>query len=166
MYHSSIREIGRLLAFYAIYIYDLSILSIDELKAFKWYWGMVEFDNEDEMLPDIESQYRNETVNFANELFTGMISNLEFIDRAIKNHLVNWEFNRLHNMDKAVLRLGVYSLIYRYDIPPEVTIFQANDLATVFSDEKSYKYINGILHSVKTDYRRNWILHYMGKGKV
>lgn len=98
---------------------------------------------------------RAEIYEFGKELLNGTISNLNKIDEIIDTHLVKWSFNRLHTVDKAILRLSVYSIIYRYDIPAEVTISEANVLSNNYSDENTSNYINGILHKVKQEYRKN-----------
>lgn len=149
------RDISRKLALYALYIYDMGVSDLSEIKYFHWYDEMSKFDDEDGLLEITPPEQKNFIFNFANELVMGVVSNIERVDEAIKKYLVNWEFHRLHLIDKAVLRLAVYSLIYRFDIPSEVTIFEANELATAYSEDLSYKYINGILHSVKQEYRRN-----------
>lgn len=149
------RDISRKLALYALYIYDMGVSGLSELKRFEWYDEMVRFDDEDGLLEPLFDDQKQFIYNFANELVMGVVANGERIDEAIKKYLVNWDFSRLHLIDKAILRLAVYSLIYRFDIPSEVTIFEANELASAFSEEKSYRYINGILHSVKTEFRHN-----------
>jgi N utilization substance protein B len=90
---------------------------------------------------------------FTGCLISGGLSNLPRIDDVITKHLVNWKFDRLHAVDKAILRLSVYSLIYQFDIPAEVTIAEANELAVKYSDENSTNYINGILNNVKKEFR-------------
>ncbi len=152
------RDISRKLAVYALYIYDMGVSDLNEIKSFHWYDEMSRFDDEDGLLEVLPPDYKNFIFNFANELVMGIMSNLDRIDDSIRKYLVNWEFHRLHLIDKAILRLAVYCLIYRFDIPSEVTIYEANELATVYSEDKSYRYINGILHSVKQEFRRNVLL--------
>ncbi|MGA2141759.1 MAG: transcription antitermination factor NusB [Brevinematales bacterium] len=152
------REMGRELVFLSLYIYDLSRVSPAELSGFEWYDIMAgeraeEWAGEDFLF--IPVKRRAEIYEFGKELLNGTISNLNKIDEIINTHLVKWSFNRLHSVDKAILRLSVYSIIYRYDIPAEVTISEANDLSNNYSDENTSNYINGILHKVKQEYRKN-----------
>ena len=153
----SIREYSRLLAFLSLYLYDLNRDSIPGIGSFRWYDEIVQFDSEG-ILPVIPENIKREVFEFAWEIVSGTVSNLTRIDTQIREFLVNWEFDRLLPVDRAILRLGVYSLIYRYDIPCEVTIFECNELATAFSEENSYRYINGILHNVKLRFRRNFLM--------
>lgn len=155
---TGLREISRLMAFYCLYIMDVAEESFGELKDFEWYFGTVEFDNERGDLPTTPEQYKRDAVRFAGEIVSGIVSNLQYIDPVIEEFLVKWNFERLHLVDKAILRLGVYSLRYRFDIPSEVILYESNDLAAAYSEEDSYRYINGILHSVKEKFRRNVLL--------
>ena len=152
------REMGRELVFLSLYIYDLFPVSPAELSSFEWYDIMAgdsaeTWSGEDFLF--IPVKRRAEIYEFGKELLNGTISNLNKIDEIIDTHLVKWSFNRLHTVDKAILRLSVYSIIYRYDIPAEVTISEANVLSNNYSDENTSNYINGILHKVKQEYRKN-----------
>lgn len=152
------REMGRELVFLSLYIYDLFPVSPAELSSFEWYDIMAgdsaeAWSGEDFLF--IPVKRRAEIYEFGKELLNGTISNLNKIDEIIDTHLVKWSFNRLHTVDKAILRLSVYSIIYRYDIPAEVTISEANVLSNNYSDENTSNYINGILHKVKQEYRKN-----------
>ncbi len=149
---------ARRIAFFGLCIWDHKLASIDEIRDFDWYRRIVEEDDEQGLLPQIAVDAGARTLDFSRELFLGTVNNIEKIDKAIRKYLVNWDFERLRPVDRAILRLSVYSLIYRYDIPSEVSIFEANELADDYSEEDSYKYINGILHSIKMEYRRNFIL--------
>ncbi len=152
------RELGRELVFLALYIHDAHSFSPDEIKDFDWYDKMAGISDDEEDLLFIPVKRRKEIYEFGLELLNGTLSNLERIDSIIKKHLVNWSFNRLHSVDKAILRLSVYSILYRYDIPAEVTIKEANELSDAYSDENSSNYINGILHNVKLEYRKNVLI--------
>ncbi|OHD54399.1 MAG: transcription antitermination factor NusB [Spirochaetes bacterium GWF1_51_8] len=159
----SIREYSRLLAFLSLYLYDLNRDGIADIGSFSWYNDIVQFDSEG-ILPAIPENIKREVFGFAWEIVSGTLSNLERIDTQIREFLVNWEFNRLLPVDRAILRLGAYSLIYRHDIPCEVTIYECNELAMEFSEENSYRYINGILHNIKLRFRRNFLMDRIAPG--
>lgn len=152
------RETGRLIAFLSLYQFDTTDKSVEELKDFEWYLGFVAHDDENGLLPGVTKRAQKEVFEFAHDLFLGVIGNLARVDEIISRYLVDWDFSRLKSTDKAVLRLSVYSLLYCQDIPAEVEIFQANGMATAFGDDEAYRYINGILHQVKTEFRRNFVL--------
>lgn len=155
---SGFRELSRELAFIALYIYDTASTPINKLSDFQWYIEMLEFDDEDGYLIRVNKQHEKEVFNYAGQLLNGTVSNLVKIDEVINNHLVNWSFQRLHAADKALLRLSIYTLLYYFDMPAEVIIAEANDLANRYSDENTAHYVNGILHKVRQEYRRNFIL--------
>jgi len=86
---------------------------------------------------------------FAEELALGAIDNVETIDQHIVEHANNWTFDRIAKVDLAILRLAIYELLYRNDIPPIVSINEAIDLSKVFSNPDSKRFINGILDKMK-----------------
>jgi N utilization substance protein B len=153
----NIRDYSRLLAFFTLYAYDIDAAALSSLQSFDWYEEASLFEKGD-ILPVIPDSIKHEVFHFAWEMISGTLSNLPRIDRQIDEFLVNWKFERLLPVDKAILRIGVYSLMYRFDIPCEVTIYECNELANDFSDENTYKYINGILHNVKLRFRRNFLM--------
>lgn len=86
---------------------------------------------------------------FAEELCLGTIENVEAIDAHIAEHANNWTFDRIAKVDLAILRLAIYELLFRTDIPPIVSINEAIDLSKVFSTPDSKRFINGILDKMK-----------------
>ncbi|CAA6691488.1 MULTISPECIES: transcription antitermination factor NusB [unclassified Lentimonas] len=86
---------------------------------------------------------------FAEALSLGTIENVEAIDKHIAEHANNWTFDRIAKVDLAILRLAIYELLYRTDIPPIVSINEAIDLTKVFSNPDSKRFINGILDKMK-----------------
>lgn len=82
-------------------------------------------------------------------LITGTADNLNEIDELIKANLEKWSFDRLAKVDRNILRLAIYEMKYSDDVPLKVAINEAVELAKHFSDEKSSKFINGILSKVK-----------------
>ena len=94
-----------------------------------------------------ERKIKGEKAQFAKELFLGTIKNLEQIDNIIKSHLVDWSFDRLDKVDKAILRLGVYEILYT-DTPFQIVINEAIEIAKNLSENNSKKFINGILDKV------------------
>ncbi|MDG1242426.1 MAG: transcription antitermination factor NusB [Opitutae bacterium] len=86
---------------------------------------------------------------FAEELALGTIENVEVIDAHITEHANNWTFDRIAKVDLAILRLAIYELLFRTDIPPIVSINEAIDLSKIFSNPDSKRFINGILDKMK-----------------
>lgn len=86
---------------------------------------------------------------FAEELIHGVIGNLAEIDGHIRGLAHNWEFERIARIDLAILRLAIFEMLFRKDIPPVVSINEAIDLSKHFSTADSKRFINGILDRMK-----------------
>jgi len=87
--------------------------------------------------------------SFAKSLIKGTIENIDVIDKTIQEHAQNWTFSRIAKVDLSILRLALYELLFREDIPPIVTINEAIDLTKMLSTKDSKRFINGILDKVK-----------------
>jgi len=86
--------------------------------------------------------------DFAGSLALGVHKNLEKIDEIIKKYAVNWRLERMSVIDRNVLRLAAYELLFLEDIPPKVSINEAIDLAKKYSGNESGKFVNGILDKI------------------
>ena len=95
-----------------------------------------------------------ETRLFADPLIRGTLQHRDAIDEHIKKHVQNWELHRIAAVDRNVLRLAIYEMLYREDIPPVVSINEAVDVAKKFSTYDSGKFVNGILDKVKGELMR------------
>ncbi len=91
---------------------------------------------------------------FSDTLIHGVLQNREAVDKLIIKYAQNWELHRMAVVDRNVLRLAIYEMLYREDIPPIVSINEAVDIAKKFSTEDSGKFVNGILDKVKADLMR------------
>ncbi len=87
--------------------------------------------------------------SFGEELIHGVIEHVAEIDARIKGLAHNWEFERIAKIDLAILRLAMFEMIYRKDIPPVVSINEAIDLSKQFSNADAKRFINGILDRLK-----------------
>ena len=91
---------------------------------------------------------------FAEPLIRGAIEHREALDEQIKKYAKNWELHRIAAVDRNVLRLAIYEMLYREDIPPVVSINEAVDIAKKFSTQDSGKFVNGVLDKVKSELLR------------
>ncbi|HPJ31722.1 MULTISPECIES: transcription antitermination factor NusB [Mesotoga] len=80
--------------------------------------------------------------------FDSILRYRDEIDSVIRKHLTNWTFERLASTDKNVLRLGAYEIIYEPDIPIEVTLNEAIDIAKKYGSEQGGKFVNGVLDRI------------------
>ena len=92
---------------------------------------------------------------FGEELIHGVIAHAADIDAHIKGLAHNWEFGRIAKIDLAILRLAMFEMIYRKDIPPVVSINEAIDLSKQFSNADAKRFINGILDRLKDQLGRD-----------
>jgi N utilization substance protein B len=91
---------------------------------------------------------------FAQPLIEGMIAHLPEIDERIRRYCENYEFHRISAVDRNVLRLAIYEMLHRDDIPPVVSINEAIELAKTFGGAESGRFVNGILDRVKNELTR------------
>ena len=87
---------------------------------------------------------------FAAELVRGVGTELERLDAAIRTASQNWRLERMARVDRNILRLATYELLYVAEIPPLVTINEAIDMAKKYSTKKSGHFVNGILDHIRT----------------
>lgn len=123
---------------------------------FLYQW---EANRPDELLDSVSTFFSNQEENrdyysFGESLVLGAIENISEIDEAISKQAKNWKFDRIAKVDLAVLRLALYELLFRDDIPPIVSINEAIDLGKTFSNLESKRFINGILDEVKKSIQR------------
>ena len=118
-----------------IYQYDLSREDIEEIL--QSYWS--------------HNSLSGDIVSFADEIVKGTVEHMKEIDQTIEKHAENWSLERIGMVEKAVLRIAIYELIYRDDIPPKVSINEAIEIERKFGSEDSTSFINGILDKVKRD---------------
>ncbi len=86
---------------------------------------------------------------FGEELIDGVVKNQAGIDAQIKELAQNWEFERIAKIDLAILRIAMFEMLHRKDIPPVVSINEAIDISKQFSNADSKRFINGILDRLK-----------------
>jgi N utilization substance protein B len=91
---------------------------------------------------------------FADPLIRGTLEHRDECDEVIKKHAKNWDLHRIATVDRNVMRLAIYEMLHRDDIPPVVSINEAVDIAKKFSTEDSGKFVNGILDKVKGELLR------------
>ena len=83
-----------------------------------------------------------------------MISHQATIDEKIIKYTANYELKRISAVDRNILRMAIYEMLYANDVPPIVAINEAIDIAKKFGTEESGKFVNGVLDRVKLDLNR------------
>ena len=90
-----------------------------------------------------------DTLSFGEELIHGCIDNLDTIDKRIRDLSQNWDFGRIAKVDLAIIRVAIFEMLFRKDIPPVVSINEAIDLGKEFSSGDSRRFINRRMNSTQ-----------------
>lgn len=98
-------------------------------------------------------EHQKDDMSFARELVLGIHARLASIDEAIEKNSENWRISRMPRVDRNVLRLGAYELMFCENTPGPVVVDEAVELAKRFGEKKSGAFVNGILDRVLRDYR-------------
>ena len=135
--HTAVQQ-GRLLALQMMYAFDQKSYEND---------GAL-------LLDDADAASEKEALAKAKSLFDGFCAEQVAIDAGIEKNLQNWTLERLAHLDRAVLRLGCYELIYCSDVPPRVIINEYIELAKQFGSEaRTAKLVNGVLDTIAREHR-------------
>ncbi|MDA3898106.1 MAG: transcription antitermination factor NusB [Desulfobacteraceae bacterium] len=126
------RRKSRELAMQALFCMDTLKNESDELL--EGLSGMLE------LAPDINRFYMT--------LIKGVIDNKSQIDKRIEQFSSNWKINRMGCVDRNILRIAAYEILYCHDIPPKVSINEAVDIGKLYGTEESGSFINGILDGI------------------
>lgn len=97
----------------------------------------------------IQSQTQDPAISdFVQDLVQGYLTHQSKLDQPIKKTALNWDITRMGVIDRIILRLGTYELMFRSDIPPIVAINEAVELAKKYGDKDSGAFVNGILDKI------------------
>lgn len=137
----SVRRISRECAAQFLYQHDVCGLQQPELtKALENFWALRE------LVDPVK--------DFAEELINGVLQKRLELDEKIKAYTDNWDLDRIAKVDLCVLRVAVFEMLFRDDIPPVVSINEAIEIAKRFSTEDSGRFVNGILDRLRQDLMR------------
>lgn len=133
---ASNRHLGRIVALQTLYEYEFRDQSQDPSVSV------------DEILSRNLERYESaiDDTTFVKDLVAGVINAQPELDAKIQPIAPEWPIEQIARIDRAVLRLGLYELLYRADtVPPKVAINEAVELAKAFGSDNSSKFINGVL---------------------
>lgn len=100
----------------------------------------------DDLLAEADLPPRD--AQFARELTLGTLAHREETDRLIARQAVGWTIERMATIDRNILRMALYEILYRDDIPDSVAVNEAVELAKRYGDAESSKFVNGILGEI------------------
>jgi len=92
-----------------------------------------------------------ENINFVSDLVHGVTKNMSAIDEVIIKHAPEWPIDKIMMIDRNVLRIALYEMLYEKQAPPKVIINEAIELAKAFGSESSGKFVNGVLGAVYSE---------------
>lgn len=132
------RHLARTLVMQTLYEWDFRKLPHDELTAVKEY-------TQGQVAPDFEDD------TFVRETLDGVLKHQEKIDALIVRYAPEWPLEQITAIDRVLLRLGIYELLYVTTIPAKVSINEAVELAKTFGGESSGRFVNGVLGAIYSD---------------
>jgi len=97
---------------------------------------------------------KKKNFKFISSLFQCVLDHMDWANDMIKSHLQNWEFDRVAQIDRVLLRMGICEIFYMDDIPPKVSISEMVEISKVYSTEESSGFINGILDAVYKEFQQ------------
>ena len=122
-------------------LYELDIKKETAESLLEEYWQR----------PALEDLADKDIKSFTTALVEGTIKNKEEIDKIISSYAQNWELKRMAVIDRNILRMGTYELLFLEDIPPKVSINEAVELAKKYGDTDSSKFVNGVIDKIKKE---------------
>lgn len=143
------RRKSRILAFQAVYSWDLSKELIDDILSFSW------LQKDSEIKDGVEKEFsesEKEEQTFASFIIKGTIDHVDEIDELIKNHLSSsWSMERLNKVTMAILRISIYEMLYQQGSVPKIVIDEAINIAKDYGPDDSFKFINAVLDNINRD---------------
>lgn len=138
------RSRARVLAISALYQMDL--LSKDLDSVIKEVREGV--SDQEEALYYLSQEERAKALDFFEALLRGVWEKREELDSRISGNLENWSLDRVGHVERAILRLGCYELLFRDDIPKKVSLNEMVELSKSFCDQRSKDFVNGVLDAI------------------
>ena len=137
------RRKSRILAFQALFSWEASESTLEDLLTFSWSYKDSDVLEES---PVLESEAAKDEKLFASLLVSGTIDRITEIDQLITEHLSdNWSIDRINKVSLAILRIAIYELKFQPDSVAKIVIDEAVNIAKQFGADDSYKFINAIL---------------------
>ena len=122
------------------YLFQRDLNSPDEKTSLEDFW---------QLRPATKS-----TRVFGDELIQGVLANQPAIDERIQKCVANYELNRIAAVDRNILRVAIYEMLFCKDVPPVVSINEAIEIAKRFGSDESGRFVNGVLDRIRHDLPR------------
>ena len=122
-------------------LYQIELSNEDPQEALLKYWSHLDLESGGDP--------------YAKELILGVYENFEKIDSLIKQTKTKWKLERISPVDKAILRLAIYELLYKKDLDYKIIINEAVELAKKYGDINSKAFVNGVLDEIAKKVRKS-----------
>jgi len=128
------------------------------------------FNGEREVMPILERDLEEfapklDEKEFSKMILQGILDHRGEIDATISKFATDWPLEKITTVDRNVLRIGVFELLFNFDIPSKVAINEAIELAKTFGGESSGKFVNGVLGAVYRDQAAKGVIKESDKPK-
>jgi N utilization substance protein B len=107
--------------------------------------ALFQLDSHEISIEEAIGHVTDEEDAFLTQLVRGVIENKEQIDASLTEKLENWSLARLPKIERTVLRIAIYELLFMEDAPAKVVINESLEICKIFGDEKSSRFVNGVL---------------------
>lgn len=135
------RRKGRILAFQALYSYDVGGVPLNDLLTLNWANST-----------KTDADMNTESADFARLIIAGTIEHIDEIDNRIKTHLTaKWDLSRINKVSLAVLRISVFSLLFQPEVSAGIVIDEAIDIVKEYGSDDAFKFINAVLDSISKE---------------
>lgn len=132
------RHLARTIAMQSLFLWDFKGKQEDEIEVIA-----------DGVFENFAPQFNDQ--GFVETIIGGVMKNLTEIDNYITKYATEWPLEQITIVDRNILRIGVFELIYNDDIPAKVAINEAIEIAKTFGSESSGKFVNGVLGAIYKD---------------
>jgi len=144
------KKTGRELAMQFLFQYDMNDGNFEDADLIRFFRQL------DESGTYEESRELRRAKKFTSKIINGVIQNITEIDNKIQEYISeDWSWTRVSAIDKCILRLSTYEMLFDESVPPIVSINEAVDLSKKFGSETSRSFVNGLLNSIKNSLKRD-----------
>jgi|GEM_PF-2212042 N utilization substance protein B len=147
-----VRTTARELALLILYAYEMGDYNIATVTDSSWLEEMYQFDPEENYLPPVRPSDRG-IFHLAEEVSRGVLNEITLLDKELTPLIKTRSFERVPVIDKIILRLGTYLLIFDSTIPKEAVFSLCARFADLYSEAESAPYIQGILSNIAAKWR-------------
>lgn len=146
------RRLAREIALRILFLYEVTE-NVTATEAYSLFISAFSPQKDEENIMECETWEFDRALPFARELYFGVTSSLEELDECLGQASQNWRLDRMSRVDRNVMRLAVFEMLHRQDVPYKVSINEAIDLGKSYGAEDSGAFVNGVLDRIHKQLR-------------